>query len=155
VVENKSGAGGSVAALDVKRAAPDGYTLMYTISNAMTTNKVLYKNLQYDPDKDFDLISYIPVAGLPLVVSSNTGCKTFAEFVTFAKTEKVNVGTIGAGTFAHMCISEVNMFYGLNIEAVHYRGEGPTLTDVASGSIHGAIAGATTAQNVIDAGWSW
>jgi len=152
VVENKAGAGGSVAAIEVKRAAPDGYTLMYTISTTMIMNKVLYKNLQYDPDKDFDLISYVPVAGLPLIVSNSTGCKTLAEFVAFARKEKVNLGTYGAGSFSHMCIAELNKFYDLKMEAVHYRGEALMWTDLASGAIHGGIAGAVTGMNVIDAG---
>ena len=152
VVENKAGAGGTVAAVEVKRAAPDGYTLMYTISTTMIMNKVLYKNLQYDPDKDFDLISYVPVPGLPLVVSTQTGCQNLAEFVAFARREKTNVGTYGAGSFAHMCIAEVNKFYDLKIEAVHYRGEAPMWTDLAAGSIQGAIGGAVPGLNVINSG---
>jgi tripartite-type tricarboxylate transporter receptor subunit TctC len=152
VVENKAGAGGTVAAIEVKRAPADGYTLMYTISTTMIMNKVLYKNLQYDPDKDFDLISYVPVAGLPLIVSNGTGCKTLAEFVDYAKKEKTNVGTYGAGSFAHMCLAEINKFYGLNIEAVHYRGEALMWTDLASGAIQGGIGGASTGMNVTDAG---
>ncbi len=152
VVENKAGAGGSVAATEVKRAAPDGYTLMYTISTTMIMNKVLYKNLQYDPDKDFDLIAYVPVAGLPLIVSTQTGCQTLQDFVAYARKERVNVGTYGAGSFAHMCIAEINKFYDLKIEAVHYRGEAPMWTDLASGSIQGGIGGAVTGANVIDAG---
>lgn len=152
VVENKAGAGGSVAAIDVKRAPADGYTLMYTISTTMIMNKVLYKNLQYDPDKDFDLISYVPVAGLPLVVGTQTGCQTLAEFVAFARKERTNVGTYGAGSFAHMCIAEINKFYDLKIEAVHYRGESPMWTDLAAGSIQGAVGGAVPGLNVINAG---
>jgi tripartite-type tricarboxylate transporter receptor subunit TctC len=152
VVENKAGAGGTVAAVEVKRAAPDGYTLMYTISTTMIMNKVLYRNLQYDPDKDFDLISYVPVPGLPLVVSTQTGCQNLAEFVAFARKEKTNVGTYGAGSFAHMCIAEVNKFYDLKIEAVHYRGEAPMWTDLAAGSIQGAIGGAVPGLNVINSG---
>jgi tripartite-type tricarboxylate transporter receptor subunit TctC len=152
VVENKAGAGGTVAAVEVKRAAPDGYTLMYTISTTMIMNKVLYKNLQYDPDKDFDLISYVPVPGLPLVVSTQTGCQNLAEFVAFARKEKTNIGTYGAGSFAHMCIAEVNKFYDLKIEAVHYRGEAPMWTDLAAGSIQGAIGGAVPGLNVINSG---
>jgi tripartite-type tricarboxylate transporter receptor subunit TctC len=152
VVENKAGAGGSVAAIEVKRAAPDGYTLMYTISTTMIMNKVLYKNLQYDPDKDFDLISYVPVAGLPLIVSNTTNCQTLAEFVAYARKERVNIGTYGAGSFAHMCVAEINKFYDLKIEAVHYRGEALMWTDLASGSIQGGIGGAVTGMNVIDAG---
>jgi len=152
VVENKAGAGGSVAAIEVKRAAPDGYTLMYTISTTMIMNKVLYKNLQYDPDKDFDLISYVPVAGLPLIVSNQINCKTFADFLAYARKERVNLGTYGAGSFSHMCIAELNKFYDLKMEAVHYRGEALMWTDLASGAIQGGIAGAATGMNVIDAG---
>jgi tripartite-type tricarboxylate transporter receptor subunit TctC len=152
VVENKAGAGGSVAAIEVKRAPNDGYTLMYTISTTMIMNKVLYKNLQYDPDKDFDLISYVPVAGLPLVVSTQTGCQNLSEFVAFARKERTNVGTYGAGSFAHMCVAEINKFHDLKIEAVHYRGEAPMWTDLAAGSIQGAIGGAVPGLNVINAG---
>ena len=152
VVENKTGAGGSVAAIEVKRAPADGYTLMYTISTTMIMNKVLYKNLQYDPDKDFDLISYVPVPGLPLVASTRTGCQNLKDFVEYARKEKTNVGTYGAGSFAHMCIAELNSFYGLKMEAVHYRGEAPMWTDLASGSIEGAIGGSVPAMNVIDTG---
>ena len=62
---------------------------MYTISTTMVLNKVLYKNLQYDTDKDFDLISYVPVPGLPLMASTSTGAKTLKEFVEFAQQGKV------------------------------------------------------------------
>ena len=65
VVENKAGAGGTVGAVEVKRSPADGYTLLFTISTTMIMNKVLYKNLPYDPDKDFVLISYMPAGSLP------------------------------------------------------------------------------------------
>ena len=126
---------------------------MYTISTTMVLNKVLYKNLQYDPDKDFDLISYVPVPGLPLMSATSTGAKTLRRSSsTFARKEKGNVGTYAAGSFAHMCIAEMNKVFDLKIEAVHYRGEAPMWTDLASGSIHGGIGGAVPALNVIDAG---
>jgi tripartite-type tricarboxylate transporter receptor subunit TctC len=152
VVENRAGASGSVGALETKRAAPDGYTLMYTISTTMVLNKVLYKNLQYDTDKDFDLISYVPVAGLPLMAQTATGAKTLKEFVEFARKEKCNVGTYAAGSFAHLCIAEINKAFDLKIEAVHYRGEAPMWTDLAAGSIHGAIGGPVPALNLVDTG---
>lgn len=155
VVENKPGASGSVAALDVKRAAPDGYTLMYTISTTMVLNKVLYKNLQYDTDKDFDLVSYVPVPGLPLMASTSTGAKTLEQFVEFARKEKCNVGTYAAGSFAHLCIAELNKAFDLKIEAVHYRGEAPMWTDLAAGSVHGAIGGPVPALNIVHTGKGW
>ena len=70
VVENKAGAGGTVAALEVKRAAPDGYTWQFTISTTMIMNRVLMKEVPYDADKDFILISIMPAGSLPLVASA-------------------------------------------------------------------------------------
>ena len=69
VVENKPGAGGSIGAQAVKAAPADGYTLMFTITTTMAMNRVLYKNLPYDADKDFVLISYMPSGGLPFVAA--------------------------------------------------------------------------------------
>ena len=118
VVENKAGASGSVAAVEAKRAAPDGYTLMFTISTTMIMNRVLIKDIPYDADKDFTLVSIMPAGSLPFVAGEKTGAKTLAEFVAYAKkAEKVNVGTYGAGSYAHMAIVEMNRQYGLNIEA--------------------------------------
>ena len=128
---------------------------MYTISTTMVLNKVLYKNLQYDTDKDFDLISYVPVPGLPLMAATSTGAKTLKQFVEFAKKEKCNVGTYAAGSFAHLCIAEINKAFDLKIEAVHYRGEAPMWTDLAAGSLHGAIGGPVPALNIVDTGKGW
>jgi len=139
VVENKAGASGSVAAVEAKRAAPDGYTLMFTISTTMIMNRVLMKDIPYDAEKDFVLVSIMPAGSLPFVAGEKTGAKTLAEFVAYAKkAEKVNVGTYGAGSYAHMAIVEMNKQYGLKIEPVHYRGEAPMWTDLAGGFIDGA-----------------
>ena len=93
-VENKAGASGSVAAVEAKRAAPDGYTLMFTISTTMIMNRVLIKDIPYDADKDFTLVSIMPAGSLPFVAAQKTGAKTLVEFVAYAKkAEKVNIGT--------------------------------------------------------------
>src|SRR5262249_54779663 len=94
LVENKAGAGGTIAAVEVKRAAPDGHTLMFTISTTMIANRMLMKNVAYDADKDFVLISIMPAGSLPLVASEKTGAKNLSEFVEYAKkAQKVSVGT--------------------------------------------------------------
>jgi tripartite-type tricarboxylate transporter receptor subunit TctC len=139
VVENKAGASGSVAAVEAKRSAPDGYTLMFTITTTMIMNRVLIKDIPYDAEKDFVLVSIMPAGSLPFVVGEKTGAKTLAEFVAYAKkAEKINIGTYGAGSYAHMAIVEMNKLYGLKMEAVHYRGEAPMWTDLAGGFIDGA-----------------
>src|ERR1700752_5515182 len=152
-VENKAGASGSVAAVEAKRAASDCYALMFTISTTMIMNRVLIKDIAYDADKDFVLVSIMPAGSLPFVVGEKTGAKTFAEFVAYAKkAEKVNIGTYGAGSYAHMAVAEMNKQYGLKMEAVHYRGEGPMGTDLAGGFIDGAHGRYGAALSVLQGG---
>lgn len=153
VVENKAGASGSVAAVEAKRSAPDGYTLMFTISTTMIMNRVLIKDIPYDAEKDFILVSIMPSGSLPFAVAEKTGAKTLAEFVAYAKkAEKVNIGTYGAGSYAHMAVHEMNKQYGLNMEAVHYRGEAPMWTDLAGGFIDGAHGSYSAALSVLQSG---
>jgi tripartite-type tricarboxylate transporter receptor subunit TctC len=153
VVENKAGASGSVAAVEAKRAAPDGYTLMFTISTTMIMNRVLMKDIPYDADKDFILVSIMPAGSLPFVAAEKTGAKTLAEFVAYAKkAEKVNIGTYGAGSYAHMAVAEMNKQYDLKMEAVHYRGEAPMWTDLAGGFIDGAHGSYSAALSVLQSG---
>ncbi len=153
LVENKAGAGGSVAAIDVKRAQPDGYTLMFTISTTMIMNRALLKNIAYDADKDFVLISIMPAGSLPLVASEKTGARNLNEFVNYARrTPKVNVGTYAAGSYAHIAIAELNKQYGLRIEPVHYRGEAPMWTDLASQTIDAAIGSYGAGLAVLQSG---
>jgi tripartite-type tricarboxylate transporter receptor subunit TctC len=153
VVENKAGASGSVAAVEAKRSAPDGYTLMFTISTTMIMNRVLIKDIPYDADKDFTLVSIMPSGSLPFVAGEKTGAKTLAEFVAYAKkAEKVNVGTYGAGSYAHMAVVEMNKQYGLNIEPVHYRGEAPMWIDLAGGFIDGAHGSYSAGLSVLQSG---
>ncbi|WP_365857582.1 tripartite tricarboxylate transporter substrate binding protein [Bradyrhizobium sp.] len=152
-VENKAGASGSVAAAEAKRAAPDGYTLMFTITTTMIMNRVLMKDIPYDPEKDFVIVSIMPAGSLPFVVGEKTGARTFDEFIAYArKAEKVNIGTYGAGSYAHMAIAEMNKAYGLKMEAVHYRGEAPMWTDLAGGFIDGAHGSYGAAQSVLQSG---
>ena len=152
-VENKAGASGSVAAAEAKRAAPDGYTLMFTISTTMIMNRVLIKDIAYDAEKDFVLVSIMPAGSLPFMAGEKTGARTLAEFVAYAKkAEKVNVGTYGAGSYAHMAVAEMNKQYGLKMEAVHYRGEAPMWTDLAGGFIDGAHGSYSAALSVLQSG---
>jgi tripartite-type tricarboxylate transporter receptor subunit TctC len=153
IVENKSGAGGSIAAGEVKRAPADGHTLMFTISTTMIMNRVLYKSIPYDTEKDFALVSIMPSGGLPLVAASKTGATDLKAFIEHAKrNEKTSIGTYAAGSFAHIAVAELNKQYGLKMEPVHYRGEAPMWTDLGAGSIDGAIGSMNAATNILQAG---
>ena len=152
VVENRSGASGSLAAQAVKNSSPDGYTLMFTISTTMIMNKVLYKSLPYDPDKDFVLISSMSAGHLPLIVNKKLGITNLKEFVEYARTNKVTLGTYAAGSYSHIAVAELNRIFGLKMEAVHYRGEAPMWQDVGAGVIAGGSGSVAAATSVLQSG---
>ena len=151
-VENKAGASGAIAAEQVKSAAPDGYTLMWTISTTMIMNKVLFKKLPYDPDKDFVPISWMDAGHLPTIVSKNVPATNLKEFEAYARNNKVSLGTYGAGSYSHVAVEALNRHYGLKMEAVHYRGEAPMWIDVASGSVQGGSGSVAAASSVLQTG---
>ncbi len=151
-VENKAGASGAIAAEQVKSAEPDGYTLMWTISTTMIMNKVLFKKLPYDPDKDFALISWMDAGHLPTIVSKNVPARNLAEFAAHARNNKVSLGTYGAGSYSHVVVEALNRHYGLKMEPVHYRGEAPMWIDVASGSVQGGSGSYAAAASVLQTG---
>jgi len=152
VVENKAGAGGIIAAQAVKAAEPDGYTLMFTIGTTMIQNRVLYKTLPYDPDKDFVLISSMSAGQLPFVVHKSTGAETLKDFFEWAKKNKATYGTYAAGSYAHIAIVELNKHFGTNVEAVHYRGEAPMWQDFNAGVIQAASGSYQAAKNILQTG---
>jgi tripartite-type tricarboxylate transporter receptor subunit TctC len=152
VVENKTGASGAIGAEFVSKAAPDGYTLMFTISTTMVMNKVLFKALPYNPDKDFVPIAFFSAGHLPMIVHKGVPAKNLKEFVAFARNNKVSFGTYGAGSYSHVAVAELNRVFGLSIEAVHYRGEAPMWADVGSGAIHGGSGSYAAAAAVLQAG---
>jgi tripartite-type tricarboxylate transporter receptor subunit TctC len=150
VIENKAGASGSIGAQEVARAAPDGHTILCSISTTYVMNRAMMKNPGYDMDKDLTLVSVIPGAGLLLVANPKLSIKTLDDFVAFAKKSgKVNFGTYSAGSSPHMTINELNRQYGLNIEPVHYRGEAPMWQGLAEGSLDVAMGSYTAAQSVL------
>jgi tripartite-type tricarboxylate transporter receptor subunit TctC len=153
VVENKTGALGAIAAAEVKRSAADGHTLLFNTSGAMTVNRILVKDLAYDTDRDFELVSAMPTGGLPLIVRKQLNVADLEGFVRYARsTARVTLGTFGVGSLAHLTIMELNKQYGLNIEAVHYRGEAPMWTDVIGQTIDGGVGSVTGAQPVLQTG---
>lgn len=152
VVENKAGASGAIAAEQVKSAPPDGYTLMFTISTTMIMNKVLFKKLPYDPDKDFALISWLNAGHLPMIINKDVPAKNIAEFAEYARNNKVSLGTYGTGSYPHCVAETLNRHFGLKMEAVHYRGEALMWQDVASGAIQGGSGSIAGAASVLQTG---
>ena len=134
-IENKTGAGGTLGAGDVAKAAPDGYTLMITTSTPVWHGKVLYKKLNYTAVKDFEPIALIPSGALLVAVNPNVPVKTMRELVAYAHSNPVAWGSYGAGSWAHMMGDALNKGEKLSMVIAHYRGEAPMMVDLIGGQI--------------------
>ncbi|MDP3242278.1 MAG: tripartite tricarboxylate transporter substrate binding protein, partial [Reyranella sp.] len=131
VVENKGGAGGTIGVAEVKRAAPDGYTILCTISSSLIQNRVTVKDLPYDPEKDFTYLTMTTSLGGPVVAAEKTGATNLKQFVEYAKkVDKLNFGAYGPGSTPQMLIETMAKQYGFKVEIVQYRGEAAMWADV-------------------------
>src|SRR5437762_11107421 len=152
IVENRTGASGSIGAAAVKQSPPDGYTLLVAITATLAQSRVLFKNLPYDADRDFALISSWPGGHLPLVAGKATNVTNLKEFVEYARKNDTNVGTFGPGSYPHIVVAELNKQYGLQMKAVHYRGEAPMWQDFAAGVLQAAMGSYANAVNALESG---
>jgi tripartite-type tricarboxylate transporter receptor subunit TctC len=142
VVENRTGAGGNIGTEMVAKAPADGYTLLIGINGPIATNKHLYKDLPYDPEKDLAPISLLASAPQMLVVVPELKLQNFRAFVDYARTNpgRVSYGSVGSGSASHLTMellkSEARFF------AVHipYRGFPPAVTDMLAGNIQTMFA---------------
>ena len=135
IVENKPGATGAIGATQVKRAAPDGYTLLTASIGVWAVNPFLQKNLAYDPAKDFDLLTVAVRAPNILVTNPNVPAKNVAELVSYlkAKQGKVSFASSGAGSSDHLSIALFWQQTGTSGIHVPYKGGGPAISDLVAG----------------------
>lgn len=153
VVENKGGAGGTIGVAEVKRAPPDGYTILCTISSSLIQNRVTVKDLPYDPEKDFTYLAMTTSLGGPVVAAEKTGATNLKEFVEYArKVDKLNFGAYGPGSTPQMLIETMAKQYGFKVEVVQYRGEAAMFADVAAQALDGGAGSPAGAASVIGSG---
>ena len=153
VIDNKTGAGGTVGAALVAKAAADGYTMLVH-SSGHVVNPALYPKLSYDTLKDFDGIS--PLASLPnvIVVSPSKGYKDVADLVAKAKAQPgvLNYASAGNGSATHMNAEKFRVAAGVQAQHVPYRGTPEALTETASGRIDWFFAPLVSALPLIQSG---
>jgi len=136
IVENKPGAGTTIGAEQVARAAPDGYTLLLATSTTLAINKALYNKLPYDPVKDFTPIAL--VAGVPfaLIVNPQVPAKTLTEFIAYAKSKPgLAYGSAGNGSPQHLGAEMLKSAAGIDVRHVPYRGSVAAMLDVIAGHV--------------------
>ena len=142
VVENRAGAGGNVAVDAVAKSAPDGYTLVVSTNAALATNKVLYDNLPYDPERDLSAISLLASAPQILVVNPSVPVNSFKEFVRYlrANPAKLSYGTTGSGSAAHLTMELFKADAKVFLVHIPYRGFPQAVTDMMGGNIQTMFA---------------
>jgi tripartite-type tricarboxylate transporter receptor subunit TctC len=137
VVENRGGAGGSIATRQVAKAAPDGYTLVLGGTGTLAVNPTLYENVGYDPRKDFAPVGLIGTGQLIVLVNPNVPAKTIPELIALAKKEpgKLSYASAGVGSGIHLGAALFEQMAGLKLIHVPYKGTGPALNDLIGGHV--------------------
>jgi tripartite-type tricarboxylate transporter receptor subunit TctC len=137
VVENRPGAGGNNGTAVAAKAAPDGYTLLGGGSGPIAANKTLYKELGYDPERDFEPISPFAAFTIVIVASNKLPVNNLQELIAYAKSRPgaLNYGSVGIGSSQHLAGEYFSQVTGVKITHVPYRNIGQYVPDLIAGSV--------------------
>jgi len=137
LIDYKSGAGGTVGAQEVMKAAPDGYTLMLANTGVMVINPSLYSKLPYNTVRDFTPIARTAMQPLALLVNPKVPANSLKEFMDYARTRpgQVNYGSAGNGGISHLVPEMFKSATGLFMVHIPYRGSAPAFTDLMGGQV--------------------
>ena len=138
IVENKAGAGGVVGADSVARAAPDGYSFLFTAQGPIATTPFLIKDIPYDARTAFAPVSMVALMPNVLLVHPSMPFRTVKDFIAYAKANpgKLTYGSQGIGTTGHLTGLMVNQYAGVDLVHVPYKGFPPLLADVKTGRVN-------------------
>jgi len=154
VIENRPGAGGSIAGAAVATAAPDGYTLMLANGSSHGVTPGLYPKLPYDTLKDFAAVTMIASSPNLLVVNPSLPASTIAEFLAYARANpgKVNVASAGNGSLSHLSVEMLKSLGRIDIVNVGYKGAAPALNDLVAGQVAAMIINIPSTLPLVKAG---
>lgn len=154
VIDNRPGAGGIIGTEIGAHAAADGYTLTVGHIGTHASAQFLFKNLRYDPVKDFAPISLLSVSGIALVVNASVPANNLKDFVAYAKakTAGVNYASAGGGTSSQLSGELFNQMTGARLVHIPYKGAGFALAALVAGETQAAFLSTTTANTQVKAG---
>jgi tripartite-type tricarboxylate transporter receptor subunit TctC len=139
VVDNRAGANGVIATMDVVRAAPDGTTLLCGSLSPLATNVAFVKNLPYDPRRDLTPIAGASVTNHVLMVKASSPLRSFADFVAHAKHDPGKVSIGYSTSIVQLQIASMNRMAGIQLLAVPYKGTPASITDVIGGVLDATL----------------
>jgi tripartite-type tricarboxylate transporter receptor subunit TctC len=137
IVENRPGAGGNTGTPAAAKAEPDGYTLVMSTLGPLAANKTLFRDLGYDPEKDFEPISLFAIVPNVIVVSSKLPVTSLKEFIAYAKsrTKEIHYGSVGPGSSQHLAGAYFEQVAGIEMTHVPYRNIAQYVPDLIAGSV--------------------
>jgi tripartite-type tricarboxylate transporter receptor subunit TctC len=151
VVENRTGAGGSLGGGEVARSAPDGHTLLMDASSHIV-NPALLRGLSFDYATAFTPVSLAVTFPQVLAVKADLQARTLAEFVALAKAQPLNIGTQGNATAGHLGLVQFGRAAGIEMTHVPYRGGADAARDLAAGTLDGCFITMLSAGPIVDSG---
>jgi tripartite-type tricarboxylate transporter receptor subunit TctC len=137
IIDNRSGAGGTVAAAAAANAKPDGYTLLYTVNAALTMNMYMQKNFPFNSNTAFAPVGVASDVVLALAVNAKMPINNVQELIDYAKKNpgKLSYGSSGVGSGHHICGELLKQKTGIDMVHVPYRGGAPAVQDLVAGQI--------------------
>jgi len=154
VIENRAGAGGTIGAAAVAKAAPDGYTLILGVTGSHSIAGSLYPTLPYDPVKDFEAIGKAVIYPNAIIANPQIPANNLKELIDLAKTNRHYqvYGSDGNGTASHLTMELLRERAGFAATAVQYKGASPLINDIVGGSVQYGITGLPSSEAQIKAG---
>jgi tripartite-type tricarboxylate transporter receptor subunit TctC len=154
VVENRGGSASILGTEFVNKADPDGYTLLLGQSGPISINPAIYKELPYDPVKDFAPVSLTSTYPYLMVVNRSLGVKTVQEFVALAKSKPgaLNYGTTGVGASNHLLAELFNLKAGIKMTHIPYRGTALAVADLVAGQVQVVFSDPISALQLVNSG---
>ena len=154
VIENRPGAGGSIAAAIVATAAPDGHTLMLANGSSHGVTPGLYPKLPYDTLKDFAAITMIASSPNLLVVNPSFPAHTIAEFLAYARANpgRINIASAGNGSLSQLSVEMLKGLGRIDLVNVGYKGAAPALNDLVAGQVQAMIINIPSTLPLVKAG---